>query len=50
MSTTVWIYVNTNQQVGDIEHIEVFPSVDAAETWLEETIQKAWPLNTTCSK
>lgn len=36
MSTTVWIYVNTNQQVGDIEHIKVFPSVDAAETWFEE--------------
>ena len=33
---TVWIYVNTSKQVGDAEHIKVFASQDAAETWFEE--------------
>jgi hypothetical protein len=28
------IYVNTSKQVGD--HLKVFASVDAAETWFEE--------------
>jgi hypothetical protein len=30
---TVWIYVDTNKQVGDREHLKVFASEDAAETW-----------------
>ena len=29
---TVIIYVNTNKQVGDAEHIKVFANSDAAET------------------
>ena len=33
---TVFVYVNTNRQVGDVEHIKVFASQDAAETWFEE--------------
>ena len=33
---TVLIYVNTSKQVGDAEHIKVFASQDAAETWFEE--------------
>ena len=33
---TVWIYVNTSKQVGDPEHIKVFATTDAAETWFEE--------------
>jgi len=28
---TVWIYVNTNKQIGDPEHIKVFATTDAAE-------------------
>jgi hypothetical protein len=32
---TVLIYVNTGKQVGDPEHIKVFASADAAETWFE---------------
>ena len=33
---TVFIYVNASRQVGDAEHIKVFASQDAAETWFEE--------------
>ena len=33
---TVLIYVNTSKQVGDVEHIKVFATTDAAETWFEE--------------
>ena len=33
---TVFICVNTAKQVGDPEHIKVFSTTDAAETWFEE--------------
>jgi len=33
---TVLVYVNTNRQVGDVEHIKVFANQDAAETWFDE--------------
>ncbi len=33
---TVLIYVDTTKQVGDKDHLKVFASPDAAETWLEE--------------
>ena len=33
---TVLIYVDTSKQVGDKEHLQVFASEDAAETWLQE--------------
>jgi hypothetical protein len=29
---TVFVYVNTSKQVGDVEHLKVFANVDAAET------------------
>jgi hypothetical protein len=32
---TVFIYVNTSKQVGDVDHLKVFANVDA-ETWFEE--------------
>jgi hypothetical protein len=28
--------VNTSKQVGDADHLKVFASLDAAETWLAE--------------
>jgi hypothetical protein len=34
---TVFVYVSTIKPVGDPEHIKVFTTTDAAETWLEET-------------
>jgi hypothetical protein len=33
---TVFVYVNTNKQVGDKDHIKVFANADAAETWFEQ--------------
>jgi hypothetical protein len=33
---TVWIYVDTSKQVGDVDHLKVFANEDAAETWLQE--------------
>jgi hypothetical protein len=33
---TVWIYVNTNKKVGDVDHLKVFASADAADRWFEK--------------
>ena len=33
---TIFIYVNTNKQVGDADHLKVFANADVAETWFEE--------------
>jgi hypothetical protein len=33
---TVFVYVNPSKQVGDVAHIKVFATVDAAEKWFEE--------------
>ena len=32
----VLICVNTSKEVGDVDHLNVFASADAAETWFEE--------------
>jgi hypothetical protein len=34
---TVWIYVDTSKQVGDVEHLKVFATQDAAEEWFKES-------------
>ena len=31
---TVFVYVNTSKQVGDVDHLKVFATLDAAEIWL----------------
>jgi hypothetical protein len=33
---TVWIYINTAKEVGDVDHLKVFASEDAANRWLAE--------------
>jgi hypothetical protein len=33
---TVWIYVDTNKQVGDPEHLKVFANQETAQAWFEE--------------
>jgi hypothetical protein len=33
---TVFVYVNTTKQVGDVDHIKVLANKDAAETWFQE--------------
>jgi hypothetical protein len=34
--TTVWVYVDTNKDVGDPDHLKVFASADAADAWLRD--------------
>ena len=34
--TTVWIYVDTNNEVGDPDHLKVFASADAADEWFKD--------------
>ena len=33
---TVWIYVDTSKEVGDVDHLKVFASKETAEAWLNE--------------
>jgi hypothetical protein len=33
---TVLIYVDTNKQVGDADHLKVVANADSAETWFAE--------------
>ena len=30
---TVWVYIDTSQQVGDRDHLKVFANRDAADAW-----------------
>jgi hypothetical protein len=30
---TVWIYLNTAKEVGDVDHLKVFATEEAAERW-----------------
>jgi hypothetical protein len=30
---TVWIYVNTAAQPGDVDHLQVFATEEAAQRW-----------------
>ena len=32
---TVWIYLDTNKQVGDPEHLKVFDNQEIAQAWFE---------------
>ena len=32
----VFVFVNTSKQFGDPEHLKIFATADAAETWFEE--------------
>jgi hypothetical protein len=33
---SVWIYVDVSKEVGDVDHLKVFASKEAAEAWLNE--------------
>jgi hypothetical protein len=48
--TTVWIYVDTNKEVGDVDHLKVFATIRKAscsatrswsESWAQEKSRKA---------
>ena len=34
--TTVWIYVDTNKEVGDRDHLKVFANPVAADEWFKD--------------
>jgi hypothetical protein len=34
--TTVWIYVDTSKEVGDIDHLKVFATPELADEWFKE--------------
>ena len=34
--TTVWIYVDTSKEVGDVDHLKVFATAELADEWFEE--------------
>jgi len=33
---TVWVYVDTSRDVGDVDHLKVFANEAAAEAWFKE--------------
>jgi hypothetical protein len=33
---TVWIYVDTSKEVGDVDHLKVFADEQSAEEWFSE--------------
>jgi hypothetical protein len=33
---TVWVYVNTNRDGGEADHLKIFASEDAAEEWFKD--------------
>jgi hypothetical protein len=33
---SVWVYVDTSRQVGDVEHLRVFATAEAADAWFKE--------------
>ena len=33
---TVWIYVDTNKEVGDVDHLKVFATPELADEWFKE--------------
>jgi len=34
--TTVWIYTDTGKDVGDVDHLKVFATPEAADEWFAE--------------
>ena len=34
--TTVWIYVDTDKEVGDVDHLKVFATAELADEWFKE--------------
>ena len=38
---TVWVYVDTNKDVGDVNHLKVFATELAVNRWFEDNDRKA---------
>jgi hypothetical protein len=41
--TTVWIYVDTNKDVGDVDHLKVFATSELAEELADEWFKENDP-------
>jgi hypothetical protein len=50
---TVWIYVDTKRQIGDVDHLKVFATEGAAEAWFTvhdpEGVAFEYPVDSTGS-
>jgi hypothetical protein len=33
---TVWVYINTAREIGDVDHLKVFATADDPEEWFTE--------------
>jgi hypothetical protein len=33
---TVWVYVDTNKKLGEVDHVKVFTGADAADRWFKK--------------
>ena len=33
---TVWVYVDTSRQVGDVDHLKIFATAEAAYAWFKD--------------
>ena len=48
MTEKVWIYVDTSKEVGDVDHLKVFATYDAADEWFkvhdQEGVALAYPV------
>jgi hypothetical protein len=38
--TNVWIYVDTNKEIGDRDHLKVFATPELAKKWIKENDQE----------
>ena len=45
---TVWIYVDSSKQVGDVGHLKVFANEDAAEHGCRKMTPKGWCSSMRC--
>jgi hypothetical protein len=48
--TTVWIYDDTNKEVGDADHLKVFATPELADEWFKENDPQALLLDMRSSK
>jgi hypothetical protein len=42
---TVFVYINTAKEIGDVDHLKVFANREAAERWFEENDPEGVALN-----
>jgi hypothetical protein len=48
MKQKVWIYVDTNKKVGDVDHLKAFADADAADRWFKGNDLEGVAVDTRC--